>query len=120
MITVFYDGKCGLCRREIEHYQRIASAGVFEWVDITVTPALFTALGLSVSDGLKVLHVRSEDGALHKGMDAFTAIWQALPPRWRVLGYIAGLPIIRLIMNSLYGHFAKWRFKHLGYDKCDL
>ena len=29
MITVFYDGKCGLCRREIAHYMRIAPAGIY-------------------------------------------------------------------------------------------
>jgi predicted DCC family thiol-disulfide oxidoreductase YuxK len=29
MITVFYDGKCGLCRREIEYYKRIALEGIF-------------------------------------------------------------------------------------------
>ncbi|MEC9079196.1 MAG: DCC1-like thiol-disulfide oxidoreductase family protein, partial [Pseudomonadota bacterium] len=31
MITVFFDGKCGLCSREIRHYQKIAPAERFCW-----------------------------------------------------------------------------------------
>ena len=35
MITVFYDGKCGLCSKEINHYIKIAPEGIFNWQDIT-------------------------------------------------------------------------------------
>ncbi len=119
MITVYYDGKCGLCRREIDHYRRIAPLGIFEWVDITVTPSHFTALGLSVDEGLKALHVRDADMVLQKGVGAFIVIWKALP-RWRLLGHIMNSPVIRPVANTLYDYFARWRFKRLGYDKCDL
>jgi predicted DCC family thiol-disulfide oxidoreductase YuxK len=119
VITVFYDGKCGLCRREITHYRNIAPEGIFEWVDITVTPAEFNALGFSLSEGLKALHVRDNENVIHKGVDAFIIIWQALP-RWRMLAGIVGLPFIRPAAASLYTAFAAWRFNRLGYEKCDL
>ena len=35
MITVFFDGKCGLCSKEISHYRKIAPDGIFIWQDIT-------------------------------------------------------------------------------------
>ena len=35
LITVFYDGKCGLCSKEINHYKKIAPQGIFNWQDIT-------------------------------------------------------------------------------------
>ena len=35
MITVLYDGKCGLCRKEINHYRKIAPDNIFDWQDIT-------------------------------------------------------------------------------------
>ena len=37
---VLYDGKCGLCNKEILYYQTIAPKGKFEWVDITITKNL--------------------------------------------------------------------------------
>jgi len=119
MITVFYDGKCGLCRREIEHYMRIAPAGIFEWVDITLAPEAFIALGFAVADGLKALHVRDGMGAMHVGVDGFATLWQQLA-HWRVLAVLVRLPIIYPIARVLYKAFALWRFKKLGYASCDI
>ena len=117
MITVFYDGKCGLCRREIEHYKRIAPQGIFEWVDITITPEPFTSLGFLVNDGLRALHVRDAAQNIHIGVGAFIVIWQQIP-RWRVLALLMNLPLIKPLANTIYGRFANWRFKRLGYDTC--
>jgi predicted DCC family thiol-disulfide oxidoreductase YuxK len=119
MITVFYDGKCGLCRREIEHYKRIAPAGIFEWVDITLAPEAFIALGYAVADGLKALHASDNAGIMQVGVDAFILIWRQLS-RWRVLAIFAKLPIIYPLANGLYCMFAAWRFKKLGYGACGL
>jgi predicted DCC family thiol-disulfide oxidoreductase YuxK len=119
MITVFYDGKCGLCRREIEHYKRIAPQGIFEWSDITTNPNSFTSLGFLVSDGLLALHVLDTSQRMHIGIDAFITIWQNIPS-WKILGVLMNFPIIRPLAKIIYKHFANWRFKRLGYDKCDL
>lgn len=37
MITVFYDGKCGLCSKENNHHRAIAPDGIFNGHDLTVT-----------------------------------------------------------------------------------
>jgi predicted DCC family thiol-disulfide oxidoreductase YuxK len=119
MITVFYDGKCGLCRREINYYMRIAPVGVFKWVDITVMPEPFVELGYTINEGLKALHVRDAGGAMHIAVDGFIVIWQQLP-RWHFLAKIAKLPIIHFVASKLYHLFAAWRFKKLGYASCGL
>ena len=54
MITVFYDGKCGLCRREIEHYKNIAPQFVFNWVDITVDKSALENLGINYVEMLRI------------------------------------------------------------------
>jgi predicted DCC family thiol-disulfide oxidoreductase YuxK len=120
MITVFYDGKCGLCRREIEHYKRIAANDVFEWVDITIAPQPFTALGYRVSDGLKVLHVQDTKGRMHQGVAAFITIWQHLPRGWPLAAKILRIPLLLKLAEKIYILFAAWRYKKLGYDQCDI
>ena len=30
LVTVFYDGKCGLCSKEINHYKKIAPNGKYQ------------------------------------------------------------------------------------------
>lgn len=116
MITVFYDGKCGLCRREIDHYKHIAPEGVFEWVDITVDEYAIQKLGISYADGLKLLHATDTKGTLHVGVDAFVLIWQQIP-RWRILASIVGAGFIRPFAGIAYRVFAAWRFNRLAHCK---
>ena len=117
MITVFYDGKCGLCAKEINHYRKIAPSNIFNWQDITESADELNKEGISLSEGLKLLHAKDEEGLVHVGVDAFILIWKQLK-RWRVLAFLVGLPIIRQIANIAYRVFANWRFKKLAH--CQL
>jgi len=114
MISVFYDGKCGLCRREIAHYKRIAPDGVFDWVDITVDATTVQKLGISYADGLKLLHATDAAGKLYVGVDAFVLIWKQIP-LWQILGAFVSLPFIRPIAKIAYRAFAAWRFNRLAH-----
>ena len=115
MITVFFDGKCGLCSREIRHYQKVAPSGRFNWADIASDPKRLAAIGVSQEAALKRLHVQTSDGAIHVGVDAFLMIWAALP-RWRMLGRIIGFPGCYAGAVRLYDWFARRRFERL--DHC--
>ncbi|MEO0444237.1 MAG: DUF393 domain-containing protein [Pseudomonadota bacterium] len=117
MITVFYDGKCGLCAKEINHYRKIAPKGIFIWQDITESTDALATAGITLSQGLKLLHTKDQNGELHIGVDAFILIWQQLK-RWRYLAFFVSLPIIRPLANSAYRAFANWRFKRLAH--CQL
>ena len=112
MVTVFYDGKCNLCAREITYYQRIAPANTFIWDDITQPQSQFMQLGYHQRDGLLRLHALDDANCLHIGVDAFALIWRQLP-RWRWLAHIVSLPVIHTVAQWLYHGFAKWRFKRL-------
>jgi predicted DCC family thiol-disulfide oxidoreductase YuxK len=117
MITVFYDGKCGLCSREISHYRRIAPEGIFHWQDITESADELKEQGISLSEGLKLLHVKDASGEMHIGVDAFLLIWRQLK-RWNVLALLVGLPGVRQIADRTYRTFADRRFKRL--EHCQL
>ena len=116
MITVFYDGKCGLCSKEIDHYRKIAPSGIFNWQDITKSHEELRKENISLSEGLRLLHAKDHTGQMHVGVDAFILIWRQLK-RWRVLAILVGLPIIRQIANVSYRTFANWRFKRLEHCK---
>ena len=117
MITVFYDGKCGLCSKEINHYRKVAPDCIFEWQDITQSADDLNRCGIPLSQGLKLLHVMDNKGNFYVGVDAFIMIWKQLP-RWRVLAVIVSLPIIWHITNVAYKIFANWRFKRL--EHCQI
>jgi predicted DCC family thiol-disulfide oxidoreductase YuxK len=117
MITVFYDGKCGLCSKEINHYKTVASKGIFDWQDVTISTEKLDAHNITLVDALKFLHALDANNKQHVGVDAFILIWKQLK-RWHILAYIVALPIIRQIAQYLYKAFAKWRFKKL--DHCQV
>lgn len=115
MIRVFYDGKCGLCSKEINYYRKIAAPHHFEWIDITEDVTLFNALGYTQEQGLKILHVQDDQQQMQTGVKSFVTIWQALP-KWRFLAMIVNLPIVLQCIEFVYRRFAAWRFKRLGYQ----
>ncbi len=114
MIEVFYDGKCGVCAKEIAYYRRIAPVGVFAWMDIATDPKPLDVHGISQIDALRRLHVLDDEGNWHIGVDAFVMMWQQLG-YWRWLGWFVGLPIVRQIAGAAYNRFADYRFAKLAH-----
>ena len=118
-ITVLYDGKCGLCSKEIQYYKKIASQTDFIWADIANTPSHLDGLDISLTEGLKILHTIDVHGNQHKGVDAFILIWSQLD-YWRWLARFTSLPGIRQLANGLYHLIATWRFKRLAHCQMSL
>jgi predicted DCC family thiol-disulfide oxidoreductase YuxK len=117
LIRVYYDGLCGLCRREIVFYQKIQPVGVFEWVDITQSAEPLTKQGISLETALKHLHVQDAQGEWHVGVDAFLMIWRGLGGFWALLAKVVALPGLLTFAKLLYNLFAVWRFKRLSHCK---
>mgnify|MGYP001443956404 CR=1 FL=1 len=116
MITVFYDGKCGLCSKEINYYRKIADVNKFDWQDITRSAQALEKKGISLAQGLKLLHATDSSGRLHIGVDAFVLIWRNIN-RWRILARLTSLPIAYQCACLLYRLFAEWRFKRREHCK---
>ncbi len=115
MISVFFDGKCNLCSKEINYYQRIAPKNTFNWVDITKTPGELDKFEIKLSDGLRLMHVADSRGNIFTGVDAFIIMWKQIK-YWKILGLFVSLPIVKQIANLLYRYFADWRFNR--YEHC--
>lgn len=107
-LTVFFDGGCPLCRREIDHYRRVEQPGRIHWIDITRDLEALQAHGLEPRDAMASFHVRSADGRWHIGAEAFIALWHRLP-RYRWLAKVCEALWLRRPMNWVYRRFARWR-----------
>lgn len=79
-LTVYYDGACPLCRREIGFYRRRRGAERLRWLDVSAADAdTRLPTGLNRSAALRRFHVRLPDGRLTSGGAAFAELWSALP-----------------------------------------
>ena len=52
LTKVFYDGKCGLCSKEINYYKKISPNNIFEWHDIATNPKALKEIKVSQYDAL--------------------------------------------------------------------
>ncbi len=105
--TVYFDGLCPLCSREIEHYRRRVPAGSMEFVDIADPTFDPVAHGVDPVRVNQHMHAKV-DGKLFVGVDAFRAIW-AIIPGFRWLRRLTGLPLVYPATKVLYSLFARVR-----------
>lgn len=118
-IEIFYDGRCGLCQREIRYYQRIAPRYRFRFTDVTKETERLSPYGLSLDAALRKFYVADVEGNLHAGVDAFIVIWRELFG-WRWLAKFVNLSLVKPCARLLYRYFAAWRYRRNGYGRCLL
>lgn len=107
-VTVWHDGGCPLCRREIALMRRLDRGGRITFIDATgADGADAAACPLDRADLLARFHAM-EDGRLLSGAAAFAAMWRAIPVL-RPLGLIARHDGVLALLERGYLHFLKIR-----------
>ncbi len=100
--TVFYDGACPLCSREIDFYRKHDSLSELDWVDVSDCADSAIPDGLTRDEVLARFHVRLPDGTLRSGPRGFGVIWM------RMKGFSIFGKILQL--NSLQPFF-EWVYR---------
>lgn len=111
-ITIFYDGACGICRREMERYQRRDVHGRLRFVDIQSPTFSAEREGLHPHNVSDYIHARDAEGVTVFGVEAFQWIWQACG--YRVLASLAGLTLLKPLARLLYRLIATYRYTLSG------
>jgi predicted DCC family thiol-disulfide oxidoreductase YuxK len=106
-LTVLYDGACPLCRREIGIYRGLQPNTPVCFADVSDTASPLPP-GTTREQLLARFHVRSREGQLLSGAQAFLALWAALPG-WRWLALVGRLPGAAWAMERSYRLFLRWR-----------
>ncbi|VTS06186.1 thiol-disulfide oxidoreductase DCC family protein [Tuwongella immobilis] len=119
-VTVFYDGLCPLCSREINHYRKVVRDGSIGYVDISEPTFDAAAFGLDPVQVHRHLHVVDASGKVFKGVDSFLKLWPHVPGmRW--LAPLVGTWGIRHLAKLGYAVFARIRplLPKRKRDNCD-
>lgn len=104
-LTVWHDGGCPLCRREIALMRRLDRRGAIEFVDVTQAPS--SQCPIAPAELLARFHA-SEDGRLLSGAAAFAAMWRTIPVL-RPIGLAARVPWVLALLERLYVIFLRVR-----------
>ncbi|MCF8506482.1 MAG: DUF393 domain-containing protein [Caulobacter sp.] len=104
-ITVWFDGSCPLCRREVAWMRRLDRDAAVNFIDIGTGKGVCP---IDRSDLLNRFHAREANGPMLSGPAAFAALWRALP-LLRPLGLIARHAAILAVLEQLYRLFLRLR-----------
>jgi len=103
-VTVWFDGDCPLCLREINLMRRLDRKGAVRFVDVTQG----RDCPLDPETLLARFHAREQGGELVSGAAAFAAMWRAIPVL-RPLGQAARWQPFLTVLESLYLQFLRFR-----------
>ncbi len=116
-LTVFYDGACPLCAREMALMKRLDRKQRLTVLDFSSPDFDVAPPGLAVADLSAVIHAQWADGTVITGVEVFRAIWQAVG-----LGFLARLSrlsVVDRLVVTAYAWFARNRLWLTGRgDSC--
>jgi predicted DCC family thiol-disulfide oxidoreductase YuxK len=104
-LTVWFDGSCPLCSREIALMRRLDRRGAVSFVDVAGDEA---GCPIDRATLLAKFHAREGDGPIVSGAAAFAALWRVIP-LLRPLGLAARNPIVLQLLERLYLIFLRIR-----------
>lgn len=103
-VTVWYDGGCPLCIREIALMRRLDRGKAISFVDLTRFEAPCPVDRQLMMDRFHA----SENGELYSGAAAFAAMWRAIP-LLRPLGLAARRSWVLNLIERAYLLFLRFR-----------
>lgn len=115
-LTVWFDGACPLCSREMAFMQRLDRKRRLRFCDFSAPDYNVAANGIPLPELAAVIHARWEDETVIRGVEVFRAIWQAVG-----LGFLtrmSRLPLIDPLAVKAYAWFARNRLWLTGRKVC--
>ena len=108
LATVFYDGSCPICDREINFYKNMVGGEKVDWHDLSDQAEANPTMTLTREAALKRFHLETADGTLLSGGAAFAHLWTIFP-KLRLLGKLAGFRAIAPLFELAYLFFLRCR-----------
>ncbi len=106
-LTVFFDGECPICAREIALLKRLNRKNRVHFVDFAEPAFDPKRAGFGREELAQVIHARWADGSVVIGVDVFREVWTALG--FGLLARVSRLPFIDRVLAWGYDWFARNR-----------
>ena len=104
-LTVWFDGACPLCLREIALFRRLDKRGRIHFEDVSSPDA---TCPIDRAELLERFHAQERGKPIVSGAAAFAAMWRAIPVL-RPFGEFARIPLVLYFLERLYVAFLRAR-----------
>jgi predicted DCC family thiol-disulfide oxidoreductase YuxK len=109
--TVYHDGECPLCQKEVTLMQKVDVSKAIRWVDINKDKQALEDAGITFQQAMDRIHVADESQQLHTGVAGFMNIWTHLPYYRRLVPVVKHTPFLLPLLERAYSWFAKHRLR---------
>jgi predicted DCC family thiol-disulfide oxidoreductase YuxK len=121
-LTLYYDGKCAFCTREMTRLAEWDKAGRLDFVDIMQAGFDPSHLGATMADLNREMYSMTAQGQVFVGVDSMLAAYPLVGRGAHV--WPLRVPVLRTLLSWMYRLFARNRYtmsRLLGYKmpSCD-
>ena len=114
--TVFYDGSCPICAREIAVMRRLDRQQRLALCDFSSSDYDAAGTGFVAADLSTMIHARWTDGTVITGVEVFRAMWEAVG--LGILVRLSRLSLVEPLVLRAYALFARNRLWLTGRKSC--
>ena len=111
-LTIFFDGDCPICLREINFMRRLNRRGRVNFIDFADPSFDEQTHGLSRPELASLIHARWADGVIIRGVEVFRSMWTAVG--LDILAKITRVWFIEQLLIRAYDWFARNRLRLTG------
>ena len=109
-LTIFFDGGCPLCKREVDFLQSKNQEGALSFIDINTSDfSSDLKYGITYKQAMDRIHAMKSDGSLIKDIKVFQEAYSLIGLGW--IYAPTKLPILDKFIEFIYGLWAKYRLK---------
>ncbi len=109
-LTIFFDGGCPLCKREVDFLQSRNQKGYLSFIDINTSDFyLDLKYGITYKQAMERIYAFKSDGSLIKDIKVFQEAYTLIGLGW--IYAPTKLPIFDNFIEFIYGIWAKYRLK---------
>ena len=109
-LTIFFDGVCPLCKREVDFLQSKNQKGALSFIDINTSDfSSDLKYGITYKQAMDRIHAMKSDGSVIKDIKVFQEAYSLIGLGW--IYAPTKLPILDKFIEFIYGLWAKYRLK---------
>ena len=109
-LTIFFDGGCPLCKREVDFLQSKNQKGALSFIDINTSDfSSDLKFGITYKQAMDRIHAMKSDGSVIKDIKVFQEAYSLIGLGW--IYAPTKLPILDKFIEFVYGLWAKYRLR---------
>jgi len=109
-LTIFFDGGCPLCKREVDFLRSKNQKGYLNFIDINCYDfSLDLKYGITYKQAMDRIHALKSDGSVIKDIKVFQEAYSLIGLGW--IYAPTKLPVLDKVFEFIYRLWAKYRLK---------